>query len=228
MRLSRSYFISLAFSSIAFASSDTESTCKALAAALPENLYYPDSPSYNATVTSYPFVQLRLEPNCVVRPKSALDVSTAVNVLRDSGCTKFAVKGGGHNANKGFNNIEDGVTIDMQSMNNTEYIQSTEVVQVGAGALAQNVYDTIEPFNKSALAPRIGVVGVGGFLSGGKSQRQLFALNLLIIRHFRRHSFLLSRERLCVRSHRQLRSRPGKRRHRERKRDLTLQSIPST
>jgi FAD/FMN-containing dehydrogenase len=87
-------------------------------------------------------------------------------VLRDSGHTKFAVRGGGHNANKGFNNIEDGVTIDMRSLNAVEVVG--DVVKVGAGAIWQDVYDVVEKYNVTVMGGRIGVVGVAGFLTGGK------------------------------------------------------------
>ncbi|KAF2264852.1 FAD-binding domain-containing protein [Lojkania enalia] len=166
MRPSLSYLLSYSVLGVVAASSDdTASTCQALASALPEYVFYPETDTYNASITSYPFIQLRLTPNCIVRPKSAQDVSTTVKILRDTGCTKFAIKGGGHNANVGYNNIEDGVTIDMQSLNAVEVLPN--VARVGGGALWQNVYDAVEPHNVSVLGGRIGVVGVPGFLTGG-------------------------------------------------------------
>ncbi|CAN9229228.1 unnamed protein product [Alternaria alternata] len=81
--------------------------------------------------------------------------------------TKFAIRSGGHNANAGFNNIDDGVTIDMQSMNKVEVGRGDQVVAVEAGALWQNVYDKAEKRNLTVLGGRIGVVGTAGFLTGG-------------------------------------------------------------
>jgi FAD/FMN-containing dehydrogenase len=106
-----------------------------------------------------------------VRPKSAEDVAAALKVLRETDCTEFAVKGGGHNANAGFNNIEDGVTIDMHDMSKVELEHGHEVVRVGAGSLWQGVYDEVEKQNRSVLGGRIGVVGVAGFTTGGKMDR---------------------------------------------------------
>ncbi|CAN9202362.1 unnamed protein product [Alternaria sp. RS040] len=74
---------------------------------------------------------------------------------------------GGHNANTGFNNIDGGVTIDMQSMNKVEIAKRDQVVAVEAGALWQNVYDKAEKRNLTVLGGRIGVVGTAGFLTGG-------------------------------------------------------------
>jgi FAD/FMN-containing dehydrogenase len=129
------------------------------------NVLFPESPDYNASVSSYPFIQLRLHPTCVFQPRTAQDVSTAVKLLSERASSKFAVKGGGHNANIGFNNIEDGVTIDLQKMNAANVTDGA--VKVGAGAIWQNVYDAVEPHNLTVLGGRIGVVGVGGFTTGG-------------------------------------------------------------
>lgn len=152
----------------------SSSTCDELASVLPNNTFFPEAPTYNASVKSYPFLQGRISPSCIVRPKTAHDVSTAVSVLRDSNCTKFAIKGGGHNPNTEFNNIADGVTIDMQSLNLVEVAKGDEVVQVGAGAIWQNVYDEAEKRNLTVLGGRIGVVGTAGFLTGGQSSLKLY------------------------------------------------------
>ena len=150
---------------------------------MPNDLFYPESDTYNASITAFPFLQLRLHPTCVFRPKSAEDVSKAVNILRDSGCTKFAVKGGGHNANVGWANIEDGVTIDMTSLNAVDVVDNN-VARVGGGAIWQNVYDVVEQRNLSVLGGRIGVVGVPGFTTGGEYmpneyQKMLQAINII-------------------------------------------------
>jgi FAD/FMN-containing dehydrogenase len=93
-------------------------------------------------------------------------VSKAIAILGQRN-SKFAIKSGGHNANAGFNNIDDGVTIDMQSLRKAE-VSRDQVVRVGAGALWQGVYDEAEKRNLTVLGGRIGVVGTGGFLTGGK------------------------------------------------------------
>lgn len=93
--------------------------------------------------------------------------------MRENNRTRFAIKGGGHNANSGFNNIKNGVTIDMQSMKTVEVARGDQVVRVGAGALSQDAYDAAEKRNLTVLAGRIGVVGVAGFLTGGPCQLHL-------------------------------------------------------
>ena len=162
-------FSSLLFGAALAAGETSRSTCDELASVLPNNTFFAEAPTYNASVSSYPFLQLRLHPSCIVRPKTAHDVVTTLGVLTDTNCTKFAIKGGGHNANVGYNNIQDGVTIDMQSMNDVEVARGDKVVRVGAGSLWQNVYDVAEKRNLTVLGGRIGVVGTAGFLTGGKS-----------------------------------------------------------
>ncbi|KAF2732480.1 FAD-binding domain-containing protein [Polyplosphaeria fusca] len=166
MHLSTRSLLTSLFLGVAVAYSNvSESTCEHLSKALGDEVFYPESPAYNASITSYPFIQLRLEPACVLKPESAEDVSKAVKVLRKSRKSKFAVRGGGHNANVGYNNIIDGATIDMRNVSKVEIVG--DVVQVGAGAIWQQVYDEISPHNISVMGGRIGVVGVGGFLTGG-------------------------------------------------------------
>jgi FAD/FMN-containing dehydrogenase len=159
--------ISLLASAVS-AYSESCDACEQLSSALPNNTFYPTAPTYNASIQSYPFLQLRLHPSCIVRPSTSQDVSTAVSILAQTNCTKFAIKGGGHNANAGSNNIDDGVTIDMQSLKKVEVAKGDKVVRVGAGALWQDVYDTAEKRNRTVMGGRIGVVGTAGFLTGGK------------------------------------------------------------
>ncbi|EMD95592.1 hypothetical protein COCC4DRAFT_183156 [Bipolaris maydis ATCC 48331] len=158
--------ISLLVSTVS-ASSSSCNACEELSSALPNNTFYPSAQTYNASIQSYPFLQLRLHPSCIVRPSTSQDVSTAVSILAQTNCTKFAIKGGGHNANAGSNNIDDGVTIDMQSLKKVEVAKGDQVVRVGAGALWQDVYDTAEKRNRTVMGGRIGVVGTAGFLTGG-------------------------------------------------------------
>jgi FAD/FMN-containing dehydrogenase len=160
--------LSLVFLGAHFAYAYSSDACAELSSVLPNSTFYPSAPTYNASILSYPFLQLRLHPSCIVRPTSPHDVSTALGILKNSNSTKFAIKGGGHNANAGYNNIEDGVTIDMQSMKKVEVARGDQVVRVGAGALWQDVYDESENWNLTVLGGRIGVVGTAGFLTGGK------------------------------------------------------------
>lgn len=165
MRVSTHILPLLAASAFAAQGPADTSICDDLASVLPNSTFFPDSTTYNASIVSYPFVQSRLHPYCIFRPRVAEDVATVLRLLQAKKGAKFAVKGGGHNANVGFNNIEHGVTIDMQSMKAVEHFGN--VARVGAGALWQDVYDVVTKRNHTVLGGRIGVVGVAGFLTGG-------------------------------------------------------------
>jgi len=168
MELSRLVLLFAVAFNLTKAENTVQSTvCNELSFELPSQVFFPDEPAYNASISSYPFIQLRLHPNCIVRPTSAQDVSVALGVLKEDNSTRFAVKGGGHNANAGFNNIDNGVTIDMQSMKAVEVSRGDQVVRVEAGALSQDAYNVAEKRNLTVLAGRIGVVGTAGFLTGG-------------------------------------------------------------
>ncbi|KAH9878814.1 hypothetical protein J1614_002248 [Plenodomus biglobosus] len=52
-------------------------------------------------------------------------------------------------------------------MNDVELKQSDNIVSVGPGARWQIVYDALEPYNLTVQGGRNGLVGIGGFLTGG-------------------------------------------------------------
>lgn len=169
MRLFAFLGISALLCSVALAynlSNDT--VCRDLSSVLPDKVYFPDAAIYNTSIASYPFLQLRLHPSCVVRPISSYDIQTTLSVVEARNHSSLAIKGGGHNANAGFNNIDDGVTLDMRTLNRVEVGRGDQVIRVGAGAVWQDVYDVAETRNLSVLGGRIGVVGTAGFLTGGK------------------------------------------------------------
>jgi FAD/FMN-containing dehydrogenase len=140
--------------------------CALLSKALPGRVWFPDSPQYSNSVSSYWFKQARLLPSCIVRPVSVNEVSLAVRTLAFSG-SPFAVRGGGHGTIIGASNVKDGVTVDLRSMNAVSFNQKTKVVGIGAGALSDDVYQALDPYNVTALGGRVSSVGMGGFLTGG-------------------------------------------------------------
>ncbi|KAI6612323.1 hypothetical protein MCOR14_011733 [Pyricularia oryzae] len=124
----------------------------------------------------------RISPACIFVPQSAEEVATAVKVLGVSGgnndqssklctrCCKFAVRGAGHTANPGANNIQDGVTFDFSAMNTIIYHADKTLTSVQPGAHWGSVYEELPKINLMVLGGRAYTVGVGGLLlSGGNS-----------------------------------------------------------
>lgn len=79
----------------------------------------------------------------------------------------FAVQSGGHSSINGASNIGDGVTLDLSSLSSLALSPDKGVLEVGAGARWQDIYEFIEQENLSVNGVRAGSVRVGGFLLGG-------------------------------------------------------------
>ncbi|KAL6230855.1 hypothetical protein BDW75DRAFT_244443 [Aspergillus navahoensis] len=152
-------------------SSSADQCCAALfSSSIGDKVVFPGHAAYRASVTSYWAVNVQLEPNCIVRPQSADDVSIAVQTLTSAGgglpC-KFAVRSGGHMTWAGANNIETGVTVDLSLMNSTIYDKEAMVASILPGSRWEAVYKTLEEYDVVVPGGRTGPVGVGGFLLGG-------------------------------------------------------------
>ncbi|KAF2106961.1 oxidoreductase FAD-binding protein [Lophiotrema nucula] len=112
-----------------------------------------------------------LLPTCIVIPNSTQDVSTAVTILsvayqaNISGC-KFAVRGVGHTPQAGAANIDGGVTIDMQSMNQVTVSADQTVVSFGSGNKWGNIYPTLDNLNLAMVGGRLSPVGGISYFSG--------------------------------------------------------------
>lgn len=88
--------------------------CKALQQA-GLDVYLPTDAVYVQQIQSYWSLTAQLTPYCIVQPEDADDVSKTVKTLVQETECKFAVRSGGHSSNPGFNNIDDGVTIDLST-----------------------------------------------------------------------------------------------------------------
>ncbi|KAH9990413.1 hypothetical protein BJV77DRAFT_1151034 [Russula vinacea] len=95
-------------------------------------------------------------------------VSQVFFLLRILGSTRtpFAVKGGGHALNPGFSSTK-GVQIAMTRFNETRINSTNRTVDVGAGLIWDQVYETLEPTGLNLVGGRIPNVGVSGLTLGG-------------------------------------------------------------
>jgi FAD/FMN-containing dehydrogenase len=142
------------------------------ATALKSQVFYPDSAAYKTSIGSYWAENVQLEPTCILQPRTAQEVSLAVSTLvaADGGACKFAVRGGGHTTWVGANNIVDGVTIDLSLMNTTTYNDKAGTASILPGSRWEGAYETLAKYNVTVPGGRSGVVGVAGFLLGGKTR----------------------------------------------------------
>ncbi|KAM0473204.1 hypothetical protein ACHAPX_008255 [Trichoderma viride] len=167
MRLAESSAATALAAAAAVSAASYETCCTRLASALGDIV---TTTPFGAT-DYFSIQESSLVPACIVRPRSAQDVSKAVTILTSSqsrvpGC-QFAVKGGGHTPAGGAANIQGGVTIDMKYLNATVLNKDKASVAVGAGAVWNDVFGYLGNFNLAAAGGRNGGVGVGGLLLGG-------------------------------------------------------------
>ncbi|KAM7214474.1 6-hydroxy-D-nicotine oxidase [Rhypophila decipiens] len=80
----------------------------------------------------------------------------------------FAIKSGGHNANPKFNNIDNGVTIDLKLLNTASLSPNKSYITLGAGTTMGQAYAAVA--NNTGLVFPGGIcdgVGAGGVATGG-------------------------------------------------------------
>ncbi|KAK0642399.1 putative FAD-linked oxidoreductase [Lasiodiplodia hormozganensis] len=94
---------------------ETSECCKVLQTAGLKHVYFPEDPDYIQRIASYWSLTAQLTPYCIVEPETEPDVSLAVTTLVQRTACNFAIRSGGHSANAGANNIDEGVTIDLRT-----------------------------------------------------------------------------------------------------------------
>ncbi|KAF2648004.1 FAD-binding domain-containing protein [Lophiostoma macrostomum CBS 122681] len=125
------------------------------------------SSAYDGFTSSYWSAQQgAVDPCCVFKPSTALQVSIVVLIARLTQCP-FVVKGGGHAAFAGASSIEDGITISMERLNRIVVSPDRNVSDIGPGNHWVDVYSTLEKQNLTVIGGRISGVGVPGLILGG-------------------------------------------------------------
>lgn len=106
----------------------------------------------------------------------------------------FALRGGGHNPTAGSANINQGVTIDLRSLDGVEVSLDKTITSVGGGAVWGNVYSKLDSMGLMVAGGRVSNVGVGGLTLGGvKSTSRFERSQRLIV--LNRWSFILFSEK---------------------------------
>ncbi|KAJ1323168.1 prosolanapyrone-II oxidase [Microdochium nivale] len=158
--------IAAVVSAASCSASNAKACCDALEGA-GLNVLRAGTGAYADRDASYFSVSTRLAPYCIVQPRSAAEVATAITTLKSKTTCNWAVRSGGHMTWANSSNIRDGVTIDLGLINRVEYSDLTKTASIGAGALWRDVYAALEPHGLTAPGGRTSTVGVAGFLLGG-------------------------------------------------------------
>ena len=135
-------------------------------AGLRAQVLVPADADYTARQNTYWSNGAKVKPACIVRPKSAEEVSITVKALVAAG-EKFAVRSGGHSQRAGSNNIEAGVTIDLGLLDSTKLDEVSETVDLGPGGRWRDVYAELHKHGRVVAGGREGNVGVAGLILGG-------------------------------------------------------------
>jgi FAD/FMN-containing dehydrogenase len=120
-----------------------------------DSVLWPTDNAYKSFLETYWSAQQRnIEPGCVFKPQTAQDVSVAVLLSRRSGCP-FAVKSGGHSAVPGGSNIQRGVTISFERMNQTVVSADKKTVSFQPGQTWTEVYTKLAKDNLVIIGGRV-------------------------------------------------------------------------
>jgi FAD/FMN-containing dehydrogenase len=143
-------------------------TCSAIQQAYPDiAVHFPGYSEYNITAGEYWSLGCSaLRPSCVILPRSAQQMSNAVKILRQNN-EPFAVKSGGHSPNC-FASIKGGPLLATRYLNEVTYNPTTRTVRVGPGNHWHNVTAALQGTGMNVVGGRMGEVGVGGYMLGGK------------------------------------------------------------
>ena len=105
------------------------------------------------------------KPAAVIQCVDSADVMAAVAAGRDGGLD-LAIRGGGHSV-PGFGTVDNGLVIDLSTMNNVWVDPDKKVARVGGGATWGDVDHATYPFGLAAPGGIISTTGVGGLTLGG-------------------------------------------------------------
>jgi hypothetical protein len=113
-----------------------------------------------------------LAPKCIVQPVNAAEVSTVISILTSAATSDlpacpFAVKSGGHMSFAGANNIDDGVTVDLSKINDTQLSADRKIVSIGPGSTWQAAANKLDGTGIGIPVGRCPSTAVGGVTLGG-------------------------------------------------------------
>ncbi|KAF4966449.1 hypothetical protein FZEAL_10656 [Fusarium zealandicum] len=140
--------------------------CKALKLAFPDKTFWPGHAVYEYESQEFWSNNEILGPACVFRPTSPQHVSKAALVMAVTQ-TAFAVRGGGHMAITGANNIDGGPLIVMSNLTTLELAKDKKSVWVGPGLDWGQVYRYLGQHKLAVAGGRLSPVGVPGLLLAG-------------------------------------------------------------
>lgn len=121
---------------------------------------------YAATVQENWSRDCWLQPQCILQPSNTAQVQLIMEIITHTSA-RFAIRGRGNNPNRGWAGIgENGLLLDLSSLNKLELQDANSTMVVGAGNKWIDVYKQLEGTKRTILGARMPNVGVGGVLLG--------------------------------------------------------------
>ncbi|KAI0179263.1 FAD-binding domain-containing protein [Hypoxylon sp. FL1284] len=141
-------------------------TCQQLRTELDSVIVLPSDPQYS-TLRAESWSQTAWKhPTCIALPTTSSDVQKLVRALVTNQ-VPFAIRSGGHSTNPFDANIDNGVLIATDKLNQIEYDADAGLVALGPGARWSAVYTVLDKYNVTVVGGRVLDVGVGGLVLGG-------------------------------------------------------------
>jgi FAD/FMN-containing dehydrogenase len=142
-----------------------EATIQELRAAVKGQVVTPGDDGYARAASVWNGAHDYHRPAVVVRCAGAADVIAAVGFARSTGLT-IAVRGGGHSV-AGFSTCDDGMVIDLASMNAVRVDPAAMRATVGGGAVWADVDHETQAHGLATTGGLISTTGIAGFTLGG-------------------------------------------------------------
>ncbi|OTA99930.1 hypothetical protein M426DRAFT_268468 [Hypoxylon sp. CI-4A] len=142
------------------------SACEQLRDRFDSTIVLPSDPEY-ATLRTESWSQTAWKyPTCIAVPTSTSEVQELIRVLV-ANRSPFAIRSGGHSTNPFDANIDTGVLIATDKLNQVTYDTATSLVSLGTGAKWGVVYTELDKYDVTMVGGRVLDVGVGGLALGG-------------------------------------------------------------
>ena len=139
-------------------SASTQAACDEISATLSDRVWTQHSSDFRSETRSYWSTALHdAKPACLVLPRSAEEVSSAVKVLNKYPDVEFAVKSGGHSPNKRHSSVQDGVLISTRDMVGATYDDETGIAHVKPGGEWNDVIGDLEERGVAIVGGRLGM-----------------------------------------------------------------------
>ena len=142
-----------------------EATIQELRESVRGEIFTPGTDGYDEACRVWNAAHDGRRPALVVRCTGAADVIAAVGFAR-SNDLPIAVRGGGHSI-AGFSTCDDGIVIDLSSMNSVRVDPETQRATVAAGAVWADVDHETQAHGLATTGGLVSSTGVAGFTLGG-------------------------------------------------------------